>query len=106
MEADAAMQQSAIQEIGNIVTSGFIDGWANALETTIDISPPTYVDDIGSAIIDPLATELAQAQEYAFLIDSAIRTQNDEFTCDIYALPNEAELREALDHLAAEAQRP
>ncbi|MDS0298526.1 chemotaxis protein CheC [Halogeometricum sp. S1BR25-6] len=104
MEADAAMQQSAIQEIGNIVTSGFIDGWANALETTIDISPPTYVDDIGSAIIDPLATELAQEQEYAFLIDSAIRTANDEFTCDIYALPNEAELREALDRLAAGAQ--
>ncbi|SFR43949.1 chemotaxis protein CheC [Halogeometricum limi] len=104
MEADPAMRQSAIQEIGNIVTSGFIDGWANALETVIEISPPTYVDDIGSAIVDPLATELAQAQEYAFLIDSAIRTENDAFTCDIYALPNESELREALDQLAAEAQ--
>jgi chemotaxis protein CheC len=103
MEADAAMRQSAIQEIGNIITSGFLDGWANALETTIDISPPTYVDDIGSAIVDPLATELAQSQEHAFLIDSTIRTDDDEFTCDIYALPNEAELREALDHLTVEA---
>lgn len=103
MEADAAMRQSAIQEIGNITTSGFIDGWANALETTIEISPPTYVEDIGSAIIDPLATELAQSQEHAFLIDSTIVTDDDEFTCDIYALPNEAELREALNRLAAEA---
>ncbi|MFC6825921.1 chemotaxis protein CheC [Halopelagius fulvigenes] len=103
MEADAAMRQSAIQEIGNITTSGFLDGWANALETTIEISPPTYVEDLGSAIIDPLATELAQSQEHAFLIDSTIVTDNDEFTCDIYALPNEAQLREALNRLAAEA---
>ncbi|KAB1194568.1 chemotaxis protein CheX [Haloferax sp. MBLA0076] len=103
MEADEAMRQSAIQEIGNIVTSGFLDGWANALETTIEISPPRHVHDIGSAIVDPLATDLAQSQEYAFLIDSTIRTDDDEFTCDIYALPDENELRKALEQLSPAA---
>jgi len=103
MDADAEMRQSALQEIGNIVTSGFLDGWANALETTIEISPPTYVDDIASAIVDPLVTELAQTQDYAFLIDSAIVTPDEEFTCDIYALPDERELRAAFDQLAPEA---
>jgi len=102
MDADAAMRQSAIQEIGNIITSGFLDGWANTLETTIDISTPTYVDDIGSAIVDPLVTELAQTQEYAFLIDSAIATPDETFTCDIYALPDERELRSAFEQLAPE----
>jgi chemotaxis protein CheC len=100
-DAGEAMRQSAIQEIGNIITSGFLDGWANRLETTIEISPPQFVHDLGPAIIDPLATELAQAQDYAFLIDSTIRTDDDEFTCDIYALPNEKELRQALDQLSA-----
>ena len=103
MDADPAMRQSAIQEIGNIVTSGFLDGWADSLGTTIDISPPTYVDDIGSAIVDPLVTELAQTQEYAFLIDSAIVTPDETFTCDIYALPDEQELRAAFERLAPEA---
>ena len=102
MDADPAMRKSAIQEIGNIVTSGFLDGWANSLETTIDISTPTYVDDIGSAIVDPLVTELAQTQEYAFLIDSAIATPDETFTCDIYALPDERELRSAFEQLAPE----
>ena len=102
MDADPAMRQSAIQEIGNIITSGFLDGWANTLETTIDISTPTYVDDIGSAIVDPLVTELAQTQEYAFLIDSAIATPDETFTCDIYALPDERELRSAFEQLAPE----
>jgi len=103
MDADAAMRKSAIQEIGNIVTSGFLDGWADTLETTIDISPPTYVDDLGSAIVDPLVTELAQTQEHAFLIDSAIATPDETFTCDIYALPDETELRAAFERLAPEA---
>jgi chemotaxis protein CheC len=102
-DAGAAMRQSAIQEIGNIITSGFVDGWANRLETTIEISPPQFVKDLGPAIIDPLATELAQQQDYAFLIDSTIRTADQEFTCDIYALPNEKELHDALDQLTARA---
>ncbi len=101
VDAGAEMRQSAIQEIGNIITSGFIDGWANRLETTIEISPPQFVHDLGPAIIDPLATELAQQQDYAFLIDSTIRTDDHEFTCDIYALPNEEELHDALDQLTA-----
>ncbi|WP_142856696.1 chemotaxis protein CheC [Salinigranum halophilum] len=101
VDAGAEMRQSAIQEIGNIITSGFLDGWANRLETTIEISPPQFVHDLGPAIIDPLATELAQQQDYAFLIDSTIRTADDEFTCDIYALPNEEELHGALDQLTA-----
>jgi chemotaxis protein CheC len=96
----AEMRQSAIQEIGNIVTSGFVDGWADALETKIEISPPTFVHDLGPAIVDPLVSDLAQTQEYAFLIDSTIRTPDDEFTCDIYALPDEHQLREALDQIA------
>jgi chemotaxis protein CheC len=100
-DAEEAMRRSAIQEIGNIVTSGFLDGWANRLETTIEISPPQFVHDLGPAIVDPLAAELAQGQDYAFLIDSTIRTDDDEFTCDIYALPNETELRRALDQLSA-----
>ena len=94
------MRQSAIQEIGNIVTSGFLDGWANTLETTIDISPPEFVHDLGRSVVAPLASELAQRQEHAFLIDSTIRTDGDEFTCDIYALPDEAELRQSLNQLA------
>jgi chemotaxis protein CheY-P-specific phosphatase CheC len=104
MDSDPAMRQSAIQEIGNIVTSGFLDGWANTLETTIEISPPTHVDDIASAIVDPLVTELARTQDYAFLIDSAIVTPDETFTCDIYALPDERELRAAFDQLAPEQQ--
>ena len=97
--ADPDMRQSTIQEIGNIMTSGFIDGWANTLVSKIQITPPRFVHDLGSAILDPVAAELAQTQEYAFLINSTIRTDDEEFACSIYALPDEQELRAALDRL-------
>jgi chemotaxis protein CheC len=97
------MTQSAIQEIGNVLTSGFVDGWANALGTTIDITPPQFVHDIGPAILDPLAASLAATQEHAFLLESEIETEDGAFTCAIYALPDERDLEQALETLPTAA---
>jgi chemotaxis protein CheY-P-specific phosphatase CheC len=96
------MGESAIQELGNIMTSGFIDGWANVLETSIDHTPPELVHDLGTAILSPIAGRLGQSQEYAFLMDSAVVTPEGEFNCEIYAIPDERKLKEALDELLVE----
>ncbi|MFB6122836.1 MAG: chemotaxis protein CheC [Haloferacaceae archaeon] len=96
------MGESAIQEIGNIMTSGFIDGWANVLQTSIDHTPPELVHDLGASILSPIAGRLGQSQEYAFLMDSAVRTDDDAFQCEIYAIPDEGKLKEALDSLLVE----
>jgi chemotaxis protein CheC len=97
------MEQSAMKELGNIMTSGFIDGWANVLESSIDHSPPTFVTDMGSSIMSPIVGRMAQTQEHAFLLDSMIRTDDDGvFRCELFALPDEAELREVLDDLLVE----
>ncbi|MFB6188514.1 MAG: chemotaxis protein CheC [Halapricum sp.] len=89
----------AIEELGNIMTSGFVDGWANVLQTSVDHTPPRLVHDMGQAIIDPLAAQVGRYQEHAFIIDSTMRTDDIEFEAEIHALPNEQELREALDEL-------
>ncbi|MFW5973896.1 MAG: chemotaxis protein CheC, partial [Natrialbaceae archaeon] len=89
----------AIEELGNIMTSGFVDGWANVLQTSVDHTPPRLVHDMGRAIVDPLAAQVGQHQEHAFLIDSTMRTEDIEFAAEILALPNEQQLREALDEL-------
>jgi chemotaxis protein CheC len=97
------MRQSAVQEIGNVLTSGFVDGWANALGTTIDISPPQFVHDMGPAILDPLAASLAATQDHAFLVESTIRTDERSFGCGVYALPKERDLERALETLPSAA---
>jgi chemotaxis protein CheY-P-specific phosphatase CheC len=96
------MGESAIQEMGNIMTSGFIDGWANVLQTSIDHTPPELVHDLGTAILSPIAGRLGQSQEYAFLMDSTVVTPEGEFNCEIYAIPDEQKLKMALDSLLIE----
>lgn len=93
------LQRSAIKEIGNVMTSGFIDGWANVLGTTIDITPPKFVNDDGRSIMDPIATKIGRTQEFAFVIDSALVTTDQQIGCNICALPNERELARALNAL-------
>lgn len=105
VESDDAwdeMDRSAIEELGNIMTSGFIDGWANVLETSIEHSPPEFVHDMGAAIISPIAAQLGTRQEHAFVIDSTVRTDDGAVSCSLYALPNERELMSALDELLVE----
>ncbi len=97
------IEQSAIKELGNIMTSGFIDGWANVLESSIDHSPPRFVSDMGSSIMSPIVGRMARTQEHAFLLDSMIHTEGDgAFRCELLALPDESELREVLGELLVE----
>ena len=94
--------KSAIEELGNIMTSGFVDGWANVLQTSVEHTPPRLVHDMGRSIVDPLAAQVGQHQEHAFIIDSEMRTDDIEFGAEIHALPNEKELRQALNELLVE----
>ncbi|WP_123623813.1 chemotaxis protein CheC [Halorubrum sp. CSM-61] len=94
------MAENALCELGNVMTSGFIDGWANVLGTSITHSPPEFVHDIGSAAISPLVAKLSRRQDYGFVIDAAIQTEGVQTRCDVYALPDERELARALDRLS------
>ncbi|WP_312910405.1 chemotaxis protein CheC [Natronosalvus caseinilyticus] len=93
------MERSAITELGNIMASGFLDGWANVLDTTIDHSPPEFIHDIGTAAVDPVIIQLGENQEFAFVFDTQVMADGREFDCDIYAIPDERDLERALNDL-------
>jgi len=93
------MGQSAIKELGNIMASGFLDGWANVLETTIDHSTPEYIHDMGAAVIDPVVIQLGENQEFAFVFDTRVQAADREFDCNIYAIPDESDLEQAINDL-------
>jgi chemotaxis protein CheY-P-specific phosphatase CheC len=94
-----SMGRSALAEVCNVMTSGFIDGWADVLAITIDHSPPDIVDDMGSAVLDPVAARLGRTQEHAFVVDTVIRTDGREVGCDVYVLPEADALTDALGTL-------
>lgn len=96
-----AMRQSAIEEIGNITASGFVDGWANALDTTIDHSVPDFVDDMGRAVLESVAVELGMSQEFAYVFDVVI-TADDPMTCRLFAFPEADGFRSLVSSLDAD----
>jgi len=90
------MERSAIQEIGNIMTSGFIDGWANVLETTIDISTPTFTYGPGSGMVDDLVGD--RDAEMALMFDSRVQALDSNIDVKVYTFP---ELEELVDLMGA-----
>jgi chemotaxis protein CheY-P-specific phosphatase CheC len=97
------LARSAMEEIGNVMTSSFVDGWANVLDTTIDISTPRFVHDMGSAVAESVVARLGRTQANAILFDATLRADDRAFDCEIYALPDETELRAMLDDLDPDA---
>jgi chemotaxis protein CheC len=84
------MERSAIQEIGNIMTSGFIDGWANVLDTTIDMSTPTFTYGPGSSMVDNLVGD--RDDEMALMFDSRVNALEEDINVTVYTFPQLAEL--------------
>ncbi|WP_181692512.1 chemotaxis protein CheC [Natronomonas sp. LN261] len=98
---ESNMTGEAIKELGNIVTSGFIDGWANTLQSSIEHTPPELVRDSGTEVIRTVRRRLPGNQEYAFTIDTTIEIDDREAEVQLYVLPNTKELTEALAALPA-----
>ncbi|MFW6437161.1 MAG: chemotaxis protein CheC [Halococcoides sp.] len=90
------MERSTIQEIGNIMTSGFIDGWANVLETTIDMSTPTFTYGPSSGMIDEL---VGSGEEMALMFDSKVRAHEADVDVTVYTFPELDELVELMEQI-------
>ncbi|USZ68131.1 chemotaxis protein CheC [Halorussus salilacus] len=84
------MEKSAVQEIGNIMTSGFIDGWANVLNTTIDISTPKFTYGAGSRMVENLVG--TRSDEMALVFDSRVHAREADVEVKVYTFPELAEL--------------
>ncbi|MEY7848915.1 chemotaxis protein CheC [Natrarchaeobius sp. A-rgal3] len=96
-------ERGALEELCNVIASGFLDGWANVLETSIRHSPPSFVADMGSAILSPIVADIARTENYAFVLDSTIETDDSgTVQCQLLALPRRSELEGVLETLPVE----
>lgn len=96
-EADFdGLARDALQEASNIMASGFLDGWANALETTIEHTTPAFAWEFGPSAVDPLIVALSESQEFAFVFDTKMTAADDEFDLSVYVIPDERELDEVI----------
>ncbi|MFB6122461.1 MAG: chemotaxis protein CheC [Haloferacaceae archaeon] len=91
------MERSAIREVGNIMTSGFIDGWANVLGRTIDISTPQLLRAVGPAIVDHCVDP--GEREIAMVFDSTLEAPDVDVEATIYSFPDLEEFVELINSI-------
>jgi chemotaxis protein CheC len=81
----SSMEKSAIQEIGNIMTSSYIDGWANVLNTTVDMTTPSFTYGSTQKIIDKMGGW--PDKEMVFVLDSQITTNDTDLDLTVFTFP-------------------
>lgn len=89
-EGFSDMERSAIQEVGNIMTSGYIDGWANVLDTTIGMSTPSFTYGPAGGIVDEMGGW--PEEDIAFVIDSKLTASDGDVGMTIYTFPKLVDL--------------
>lgn len=74
------LTHSVIKEVSLNVLAGFSDGWADAVKSIIDYSPPEYVDDPVDETVDKLANTLDG--RYVFMFTARL-TSEDVGSCRV-----------------------
>ncbi|WP_232688521.1 chemotaxis protein CheC [Halobacterium zhouii] len=90
-DADAKVAESAVAELGNVTASGFLDGWANALDSTIDVSTPSHVRANGRAVLSTIAAGYGQHADCVAVFDTTV-SAGEQFLCRVVALPSPTEV--------------
>lgn len=94
------MQESALQEMCNILTSGFIDGIANTLETTINMETPT-VEAADATDVADAALSHVRRDSLTIVLDSLVDIEETDvaFSLRIFLIPDPGSFVHLIDQL-------
>jgi len=94
-DVSGKMARSAVEEMGNMMASGFIDGWADVLGRAIDIAAPQLV----YAPTEDVVTRTAGlgGDDLALFFDSDLTVPSYQIEAEIYAFPDLEEFVEMVN---------
>lgn len=91
------MARSAVEEMGNMMASGFIDGWADVLGRGIDTAAPQLV--YASAGDIAVRTAGLGGDDLALFFDSNLTVPSYQIEAEIYAFPELEEFVEMVNDI-------
>lgn len=94
------IEQSALQEAGNITGSFFLTSLADATGLTIQPTPPVLLRDMCGAILDGPLAALAMESDEALLIETEFRQAERHIQGLLLVLPDHSSLATLLGRLA------
>ena len=98
------LQESALQEMCNILTSGFIDGIANTLGSTIDMGTPDLTYGPGPELAKKTLSHVRK-DSLSIVLDSVIDVADEDAAFEIrtFLVPDPGSFVNLLDHLEIDA---
>ncbi|MDY6865429.1 MAG: chemotaxis protein CheC [Halobacteriota archaeon] len=96
------MEQSSIMELGNIITSSFIDVWANSLSVVVNQEPPAFSCDYLSNILETSMGGSVAQGDFAFMFDSLMNVTNHDIDFEVLVLPDLDSMQIIFDNIPSE----
>lgn len=93
------MEQSLINELGNIMCGAYIRALAQLLEKDISVSVPDLCIDMGGALLSTVLSQFLRASDYMILIENVFRIGARSFQGRILFLPEQESLEAIIQGL-------
>ncbi len=88
--SDDEMVNSALMEIGNILSSSFCNATAEMLGITLLPTPPNFAIDYAMAVIDAIIAQIAEKSEHVIIFETELKESEDAIEIFVMLIPNEA----------------
>ncbi len=82
------MEISALKEVGNILTSSYLNAVGGLLQIPLIPSIPAFSLDMAQAVVDLLLIELAEVSDEALVIQTDFSTRDRSFAGHFFLLPD------------------
>lgn len=82
------MEASVIQELGNIMTSGYVNSISTMTSLRINVSIPSVNIDMVSSILSVPAVEYGLQSDKIILIENKLDMENEEMNCFFFFMPD------------------
>lgn len=82
------MERSVIQELGNIMTSGYVNSISMMTSLRINISIPSVNIDMVSSILSVPAVEYGLQSDKIILIENKLNIESEEIKCFFFFMPD------------------
>jgi chemotaxis protein CheC len=94
------LERSALQELGNVAASFFLNSMANALSRDTRPSPPAVMVDMIGAILDIVVATAGGQSEHVLMLQAVFMRAGRGVDCSFWMLPDPAALQELAQYQA------
>ncbi len=99
------LEQSSLQETGNIVCSAYVNSLSKWLKLHIEPGVPAFAHDMASSIIDPLIMDLAAYRDHVFVATTDFLLDKRRLEWGLMLLPSQASLQAMEERCELDAVR-